>query len=183
MQRYLDGRLDAEERAAFEQELLADETLMADVYDEGTVREALAARARAALIAARPRPRRSAVAFLTVAAAASIAFLVFVLPGPDAERVFRGEAGGAPVAVAPVGMVTELPDRFVWTRDAGALHYRLEIYLASGDRLHVTTTPDTFYVPDGLAIPRIGSWRVTTIDSVGVGVRSTGLVEFENPRK
>ena len=183
LQRYLDGRMGTDERVAFEQELLADETLLADTYDEGTVREVLAERAGARRAAARPKPRRSAVAFLAVAAAASIAFLVFVLPGPDTNRVFRGEAGGAPVAVSPVGTVDELPDRFVWTRDPGAMHYRLEIYLPSGDRLHVTTTPDTFFVPEGLAIPRIGSWRATTNDSAGVGVRGTGMVDYENPRK
>lgn len=172
--------MDADERIAFEQELLADETLLADTYDEGTVREALAERAAARRLADRPKSRRGAIAFLTVAAAASIAFLVLVLPGPDADKVFRGESGGAPMAISPVGSLDELPDRFVWTRDPGAMHYRLEIFLPSGDRFSVTTTPDTFFVPEGQNIPHNGSWRATTIDSVGVGVRSTGLVEYEN---
>ena len=184
LQQYLDGRLNASERAAFEQELLEDDALMGQAYDELNVRDALAERAGIGGVPPRlqPRPRRSAVAFLAVATAASIAFVAFILPRPDTgDRVFRGGAGGAPVAVAPVGEVPDAPSRFVWTRDPGAMRYRIEIYLPDGDRLHVSTTADTFFTADGLAIPRTGSWRATTLDSVGVGVRSTGLVEFEAP--
>jgi len=179
LQEYLDGRMEAAERAAFEQELLADETLFAEAYDEEAVREALAARAHARGVGFRPRPRRSAVAFLGLAAAASIAFLVFVLPGPDHSRVFRGGSQGAPRPVAPVGAVPAVPDRFVWTRDPGAVGYRLEIFRTDDGRVHVATTADTFLATGGaLAVPRTGSWRATALDSVGVGVRSTGRVDY-----
>lgn len=182
LQQYLDGSMDVDARAAFEKELLEDDTLMGDAYDEVSVREALAERAHARRVGFKPRPRRGAVAFLTVAAAASIAFIVFVLPRPDTgDRVFRGGAAGAPEAVAPVGSVAGAPGRFVWTRDPGADRYRIEIYRPDGDRLFVTTTADTFFAAEGVPVPRTGSWRATTLDSVGVGVRSTGMVEYTSP--
>ena len=58
LQQYLDGRMDAGERERFEQELLADETLMGDAYDEVNVREALAERAHARRMTHKPRRRR-----------------------------------------------------------------------------------------------------------------------------
>lgn len=182
LQQYLDGTMSPEQRASFEQEMLQDGTLMDDAYAEINVREALAEHAHARRVALKPRPRKSAVAFLTVAAAASIAFVAFILPRPDnGDEVFRGGAGGAPVAVVPVGETEQAPARFVWTRDPQAAHYRLEIYGHEGDRLHVATTRDTFFVPEGLAVPRTGSWRATTIDSAGIGMRSTGQVDFHRP--
>jgi len=179
LQQYLDGHMDATEREALEQELLADPTFMADAYDEVTVREALAETARAHRAAFRPRRRPQAVAFLAVAAAACIAFVAFILPRPGGEEVFRGGAVGAPQALQPVGDLEATPDLFVWTSDPGAARYRVEIFNSVGERLHVTTTADTFFATGGgLALPRAGTWRATTIDSVGVGVRSTGDVEF-----
>ena len=182
LQQYLDGRMDAGERERFEQELLADETLMGDAYDEVNVREALAERAHARRMTHKPRRRRSAVGFLAVAVAASLAFFVFVLPRPEREEIFRGGSGRAPQAVAPVGEVAETPDRFVWTGDPLAAHYRLEVFRPGGDRLFVTTTSDTFFVTEeSFAMPRAGSWRATAIDSVGVGIRHTGMVDFRTP--
>ena len=182
LQQYLDGRMDAAEREAFEQELLVDGEFLTDAYDEITVREALAEAALAQRAAFRPKRRPQAVAFLAVAAAASIAFIAFILPRPGGDEIFRGDGSGAPQAMYPVGDLEGPPHMFIWTRDPGAARYRLEIYNAEGSRLHVTTTADTFLATDGgLALPRVGAWRATTLDSVGIGVRSTGDVEFSFP--
>jgi len=179
LQQYLDGRLNASEREALEQELLADPEFLTDAYDEITVREALAEAAQAHRAAFRPKRKPQAVAFLAVAAVASIAFVAFILPRPGGEEIFRGDEAGAPQAVQPVGDLEGPPHMFIWTSDPTAARYRLEIFTAEGTRLHVTTTADTFLATSGgLALPRAGTWRATTIDSVGVGVRSTGDVEF-----
>jgi hypothetical protein len=186
LQEYLDGRLAPEERLVFEEELLADPDLMAAAYDEVAVREALveATQARNVLREASRAPRRRwAVPFLTVAAAASIAFLVFVLPRPTGEDVFRGGAAPHPQAVAPRGEIEEPLQRFTWTRDPAAARYRLEIFGPDHDRLLVTTTADTFVVmgPD-FRPPASGTWKATSLDSIGVGGSSTGKVPFHRSR-
>jgi hypothetical protein len=132
----------------------------------------------------RPQPPRrpAAVVYLVVAAVASIAFLVFILPRPGGDETFHGDEAGAPSAVQPVGDLEGSPHMFIWTRDPGAARYRLEIHNAEGSRLYLTTTADTFLATaGGIALPRVGSWRATTLDSVGLGVRSTGDVEFSFP--
>jgi len=178
LQQYLDGHLDPDQCRDFEQELLADESLMADAYDEITIREALSERARVR----RKRRRPGTAVWVSLAAAASLAFFAVIQFRPEADPVYRGEADLAPTAVSPVGRVAEIPDRFVWTRDPGAASYRLEIFDQEGSRRLVATSPDTFYTLEGgLVLPPAGSWRATTIDSVGIGVRSTGLVPFEFP--
>ena len=132
--------------------------------------------------APQPPRRPQAVAFLVVTAVASIAFLVFILPRPGSEGFFRGEGADAPRAVQPSGDLEGPPHMFIWTGDPAAVRYRLEIFSAEGSRLHETTTTDTFLATEGgIALPRVGTWRATTLDSQGAEGRSTGDVEFSFP--
>ena len=186
LQQYLDGRMDPRDQLAFEEELLGDPDLMAAAYDDISVRDSLKESAQARRIvsfgARSPRRRKWALPFLTVATAASIAFLVFVLPRPTDHEVFRGEAATAPRAVEPLGDVATAPVRFVWTRDPGATQYRLEIFGPDGSRLHVSTTSDTVLVFDqDFTPPASGHWKATSLDSIGVGVHGTGKVDYQAP--
>lgn len=181
LQRYLDGRMPPEERDTFEQLLLTDPGLFGNAYDEIAVREALA-ETRTARQVLRPPHRRWALPFLAVAAAASIAFVIFVVPGPSERPVFRGGDAATPRAVAPIGMTASPVSRFVWTRDPAAASYRVEIFDPDGARFHVETTSDTFLVlGPAVAPPAAGTWQATTLDSIGVGLRGTGRVEFRSP--
>jgi hypothetical protein len=185
LQQYLDGRMPPEDRLAFEEELLADPGLMAATYDEVLVRDALNEAIKARHIvreASRPARRRWAIPFLAVTAAASISFLVFVLPRPTHDDVFRGDSSSRPHAVAPAGEITEPPVRFIWTRDPVAARYRLEIFGSDSNRLHVSTTEDTFMVMGQEYTPPVsGFWKVTSLDSIGVGAHGTGKVPFSFP--
>lgn len=185
LQQYLDELMDSVERASFEKELLADPELMAAVYDEISVRDALKESSQARRIVAmgtRHQRRKWALPFLAVATAASLAFLVFVLPNPAEKDVFRGEASSAPQAVHPTGQVQTPIIQFVWTTDSAASNYRLEIFDSTDNRVLVSTTNDTVLVPGpDVEIPATGYWKATSLDSIGVGVRGTGRVEFQNP--
>lgn len=185
LQQYLDERMDSAERATFEKELLADSELMAAAYDEISVRDALKESSQARRIVAlgtRHQRRKWALPFLALATAASIAFLVFVLPNPVEKDVFRGEATSAPQAIHPTGQVQAPITRFVWTADSAASNYRLEIFDSSDNRIFVTATKDTFLVPGPeVEFPSAGYWKATSLDSIGVGVRGTGRVEFQIP--
>jgi hypothetical protein len=181
LQRYLDGRMPPEEHDTFEQLLLSDPELFGDAYDEIAVRETLA-EVRTARQVLRPPRRRWALPFLAVAAAASIAFVVFILPGPSDHPVFRGGEAAGPRAVTPVGTTSTPVSRFVWTGDPAAAGYRFEIFGPDGARFHVETTSDTFLVlSPAVAPPVAGAWQATSLDSIGVGVRGTGRVAFRTP--
>jgi hypothetical protein len=180
LQRYLDRQLTDAEQRAFERELLEDPALLADAYDELAVREVLSERR-----AARRRPRARIVRLwpaVAVAVAACVAFVMITGQPGDLEPRLRGRLDQPPRAVAPVGEVAGPPSTFVWTVDPRATRYRLEVFDRDGQRLFVGTTADTMLAPalgpDPLGA---GTWRTTSLDSIGVGFRSTGDQAFRAP--
>jgi hypothetical protein len=68
--------------------------------------------------------------------------------------------------------------RFVWSRDARALSYRLEIRGPAGELLHSATAPDTTILVD-LSTPDLAgqetTWRVIPRDSTGDGSPSPAV--------
>jgi anti-sigma factor RsiW len=176
LQLYLDRRLPPEEQRAFEAELLEDPALAAEAYDELAVREALAERTTARR-QGRGRARRLVPA-MALAAAACVAVVLLVRePEPEPPRL-RGRRDAAPQAVAPLGKLASPPTIFRWTSDSRADRYRLEVFDAAGARIFVGTTPDTALVLTLPAELDAGTWRATSLDSIGVGFRGTGRIEF-----
>jgi hypothetical protein len=67
------------------------------------------------------------------------------------------------VLVEPDSTVSELPTRFVWTRDPDAEQYRFELFDASSRPMTMVLTTDTMLVmdPDQDVVPTQGHWSVT----------------------
>lgn len=182
MQRYLDGEMDARERAHFERELLESEETCGEAYDELAVREALARRIAGSggrTLRRVPWPRRPWVT--TFAAAAAIVALVAILrPVAPPLEVLRSGRSGGPRALAPAGPQDAPPLRFVWSRGVETERYRFELFDGSGTRVHVRVLRDTLVsFASADSVPLVGAWRTTALDDLGLDLRSTGRVEYE----
>jgi hypothetical protein len=66
------------------------------------------------------------------------------------------------IGLFPLGTFSTPPSKFVWTRDAQATAYRLELLSESGASLFSTETRDTTFVlpPDHPAWKTLASWQV-----------------------
>jgi hypothetical protein len=173
--RYRAGAMAPEARAAFEHEALADEALAEALYAEVELDAVRLATAPASPRTIVLEPRRSwfVLRALPVAAAlAAVAFAGWWLTrtpaGPAGPDVLRG-GSSAPQLIEPVGDVTALPAELRWNAVAGADHYRVELFDATGRRLGTAVTPETT-----LAIERLvtgpfgaGEWRVVPIAASG----------------
>jgi hypothetical protein len=197
LEAYLAGALDADARAAFEAEILADPELADALYAaeslNAALRESLAAEAGPAAVVRPPTAtwrRRLWLAALPVAAV--LAFMLLVPRATDPEGpvpapVLRGDEA-ASVGLEPAGELTAAPERFLWTATAGAARYRLELYDGAGRPLLVRVLADTVLAlgaaPADLVTFAPGDepyWRVIPIDAAGRELASSPPLRFRLP--
>jgi hypothetical protein len=92
-----------------------------------------------------------------------------------------GDSESAPRALQPAGEIAAAPAQFVWTRDAGADAYRVEVIAANGRVLFSRTTADTSLAIAAGELPLAprdsASWRVVPLAG-GVARPASGLVRF-----
>jgi len=169
---YLGGDMDAELRAAFEAEVLADESkaelLAATVNLDTAVRESMMTPGQA------PSGRRLRWRNWKIVgplAAAAVLLLVFwpgglVMDGPDRTPVMRG--GQELVqGLSPRGEHSAPVTRFVWTRHRGAEQYRLELLDLDGRLWHTVLVADTILAVGDPGFPSVAdgplTWRVVPL--------------------
>jgi hypothetical protein len=178
---YVGNRLSAGEREAFEREVLTSPALAAALYEDVGVQSMLDdARAGAASLGDargdaasldRARAPRSSLRWWRPRLALPIAaMLVVALLTPRLLREMRGGEGRdesddfrfrspsvagdtRPRAIVPVGEIESLPPRFVWSRDAGATAYRLELRSDDDRFAYSRVTSDTTLVIDQKFFP------------------------------
>jgi hypothetical protein len=92
-----------------------------------------------------------------------------------------GEQAGTPaqpskdvatiIGLFPLGSFSTPPAKFLWTRDARATAYRLELFDESGASLFSTETKDTTFVlpPDHPAWKSLASWQVSPLTGSSSG--------------
>jgi hypothetical protein len=180
LQRYLAGKLEGDERIAFERDLLASDEAALEAYDELAVREALSQARRARSERHRPHtrgifPARWAVPS-AVAAVLVVMAVVWQTNQPEGPPVFRGVAPLSPVA--PVGDLPAVPERFTWSADAGATRYRFELFDATSLPVASEVVADTFVVI-GVDAPRRGYWTVTSLDELDLATHTSRPVWYD----
>jgi hypothetical protein len=171
---YAANRLGAEERKAFEREILASPAIAGALYEDlGT--QAMLDEAKRDLPAATTAPanvsRRASARWWRPRWALPIAAMLLVaLLTPRLLREIRGGANRdesgefrfrspgvagdtRPRAIAPIGEIESLPARFVWSRDAGATAYRLELRSDDDRFAYSRVTSDTTLVIDQKVFP------------------------------
>jgi hypothetical protein len=182
LERYLSGEMPAEERAEFEDAVLADPALALHLYSDVSVRQAIEEAARTRRLrhanAERDRARQrwrarlrwwaTPVAAAVVIAAVAVGigvFDVFNDRESEAPAVFRGTSEG-PAAVSPRGEVPTPPTIFTWRSQPGAVQYRFELFDAQSRPLFATVTADTSVTVDtaSVSVPDHGYWNVTPLD-------------------
>lgn len=192
--RYRAGAMPADERAAFERQVVASEALSEALYAEVSL-DALDAEARetARVLDARPalaaRSRRGwswgvTRVLLPAAAALIVVAGIFRLAGPPrgahpAPDTVRGaEALAAPLE--PVGELAAPPQRFVWSRDAGAESYRVDLYALDGSVIGTSVTRDTTMDFAALSPAEVaaGEWQVVPLDADGLERPATPRAAF-----
>jgi hypothetical protein len=120
---------------------------------------------------------------VALAAAAAIAAITVLVPGPDLPSDVErdGERGTQIVPVAPAeGVVVAERPVFIWRRLPVAVTYRLTVSGEDGDSTWVGTTPDTsLAVPRGVALKRSARyyWYVDALLPDGRSL-TTGIIEF-----
>lgn len=178
LQRYLLGEMSLEERSAYEDEVLANEDLVDEIYADENARAAIETAVRArrerALRASATSPHqawwRRGLGRWLIPAAAVAAVVTFALLRPSPTLVpapvFRGE-GTELSAIGPEGDVPTVPQRFLW-HPGKAATYRFELFDASSTRIFSTVTSDTFVTPKDVAIPANGYWTVTPLNDLNM---------------
>ncbi len=178
--RWRAGEMSEAERATFEREMLASDALSEAAYREAGF-DALVTPATAPV--RHPARARTPLAWpklawrvaLPLAATVLAVWLLPPLMGPRGVRApaagddrLRGADGG-PALLAPVGSSDAAPARFVWTRDAGATNYRIEVFGPDGARVATGVTSDTTLDVGALdaPMPASGEWRVVPVAADG----------------
>ena len=187
LEKYVAGELSPDERAAFEDEVLADPELADRLYADVNVSEAI----KTAATARRERGVQSAGAapwwrrpmfrwLVPAAAAAAIAVVVLVQPDdPERPPVMRGDEGQFS-AIEPSGEVAAVPVRFAWTSSSGASFYRFELFDQSAVSVYQTVTADTLLVPPAsISVPSRGHWTVTPLSDIRVGIGDALLTRYQ----
>jgi hypothetical protein len=187
---YIEGRLDAGERARLEEEILRDDALARALYSRVGLRAVLGrsvpserTRGGSGRVVASDRRRWLARVALPLAAGLALAILAPRILGPllDGEGPVRGD-GARPVGLSPKGALASSPTRFVWTRAHAAAKYRFELYDDSAHVLFQATTGDTtLAIPDGAiewTSARAATWRVVALTAVGVELSTSKPLAF-----
>lgn len=192
--RYRAGAMTADERAAFERQVVASEALSEALYAEVSL-DALAVEARepARVPGARPalvlRPRRDwswGVTRILLPAAAVLIVIagVFRLTGrergaPAVPDIVRG-AESLAEPLEPVGELAAPPQRFTWTRDPGAESYRVDLYAPDGSVIGTYVTRDTTLGYSALSPAAVaaGEWQVVPLDTDGLERPATPRTAF-----
>ncbi len=181
---YRAGRMSPEASRAFERDVLSDDDLASALYGDVNLSMALDEVAAGAMEAPSERkvvknPRgwnRRFLPILVPLAVAALVLLVMFPPERDrgarrGEPTFRGAESSVQI-IRPVGVLDDVPTRFVWTLDSGAAMYRVELYDSSARLLHRSTTSDTILVlPQGVLSDGAfeeGYWKVIPMNDVGV---------------
>jgi hypothetical protein len=179
MQRYLAGEMPADERAAFEDEVLSSPELSDRLYSDISLQAAIetAARARSERAVetapAEPWWQGRIVRWLAPAIAIAAVAVLMIARQPKAPfepPVFRGSEGGLE-AVEPRGDVSEVPSLFVWHPSDAASFYRFELFHASSSApLFTIVTSDTSVSVDDptVEVPARGYWVVTPLNDLRV---------------
>lgn len=161
----------ASDVAAFVDRLLPDvarERMEAHLADCARCRDELAACTRL-VRSAPPKRRRILVSGVSVAAAATIVFVVLSLPRKQVPEVVR-ERGSSP-ALGEIAVVSPRPRstiasgdiRFVWRADSGAAGYKVIVTTQTGTTVWFHESTDTSITPQPEAIFVPGDeyyWRV-----------------------
>ena len=186
LQRYIAGEMTAEDRIAFEDEVLSNAEIVDRLYEDASLRAVLETVGRArrerevAAAPAVPWWRRWAGQWLVPAAAvAAVAILMFTQKSPEQPPVFRG-ADGHLEGVEPMGEVGEVPSRFVWTASEGAAWYRFELFDATSTPVFDTVTADTIFTIEAitLRVPARGYWVVTPLNDLRARTGGPVLIRY-----
>lgn len=190
LERYLAGGMGADERVAFEDELLANEALVDRVYEDASLQAALEAAGRArrertvAPGRAVPWWRRRPFWWLLPVGAVTITAVIMLAQPPRRPEppVYRGEEREF-VAIEPMGELAGPPSRFVWTAAPGAAFYRFELFDDASSPVFTEETADTIVtVEAGTAqVPARGYWVVTPLNDLRIRAGGPLLTRYRTP--
>jgi hypothetical protein len=206
---YLSGSLTPEARGRFEREILEDDALSAALYSEVNLETSLrasqgpAAGAPTATGAATAR-RRSwfggagrgiTLRWALPVAGAAVVLIGFLLargplggpesanPGDAVDPIFRGAEGKLRL-VAPIGSTPASPERFIWTREEGAVLYRFELFDEEMRPLFQVATPETALAASTHGfpeVPRSGAWKVSALGPEGTALAESPITRYALP--